>query len=211
MKRNGSKLKNQKLQLFQLLLVLILGCSNNSQTEMIDIKIEDPKPEYFGWTGLHCYSYNFEESNGRKTIVLNDDNRSVRLGKIFNDVSMFLTNELEAYPTHRGMRRNVVFGKDEEVKSIATEALDKYSLSLLGILHPREVKEVSSYLAEQDFEQPSSIENQFNKLTPAIQKELQILLDDDLISSLHAAMKKLTEFYKECSENGEGVMMVYAP
>lgn len=194
-----------KLAIFAVLL-LAFSCTSSSQ-KMINLQIGTPSPLYFGYSGLHLYAISAQHSAEEIQIELTDENPAVDLYKVYGDIAIFLSNNLEAYREHN-LQTFPVFGNPAHKKLFKEVYFPNQGFQVAGYLTVAEVKKVSDFLNAHDLTDKTAVVTYYRKLSEEVKEELEILLDDRVIEELHAYLEPLTKFYAAAAAAGQAVVMI---
>lgn len=174
---------------------------------MIDIQIGTPAPQYFGYSGLHLYAVSAQNSDEEILIELTDKNPAVDLYKMYGDIAIFLSNNLQAYRKHN-IKTFSVFGNPSHKKLFKEIYFPNEGFQVAGYLMVAEVKEVSDFLNANNLTDKTAVVTYYQKLSDEIKEELEMLLDDRVIEELHAYLEPLTTFYAAAAAAGQAVVMI---
>ena len=111
---------------------------------MINIEFTDKKPEYYGFTGIHLYEVKSKDIEGERKIVIDAKANAFDLYKLYNDLAIFLSNQVDPDPREDNLNLYPVFGNPRHLKSIRNSTNDEYQL--VGFLDVNDVRRVSDFL-----------------------------------------------------------------
>ncbi len=201
-------MKKQGIGIVILLLVISNFSCLNLNSKMIDIEFADEKPEFYGFTGVHLYESNSKIINGEKKIFLDEKTNAVDLYKLYQDIIIFLSNQVEPFPDEKNVKTYPVFGNPKHMKFIKKLTNGNREYQIVGFLDVTDVEKVNSFLNSNGLDKKENVQEYFDTLDNEVKAELEILLDDRIVWELHGYLESLVKFFKECANNKNEVVII---
>jgi hypothetical protein len=172
---------------------------------MISVKIDQPHPPFFGYTGLHLYAVRSTSTGSKKVIVIDANSAAIDLYKVYDDLAIFLGNSIN-YPIHGGdIRYFAILGNPDHHKYLVNEN-DGYTL--VGYLDHEDVKKTRDFLLSNRFDEIEHVQRHYDNLSDEVKAHLEILLDDQVIEEVHAYLEMLVKFFDESSASGSEIIII---
>lgn len=188
-------------------MILIFSCSNH-HSKMIEIEFADEKPEFYGFTGVHLYESESKIFNGEKKIILDEKTNAVDLYKLYQDIIIFLSNQVEPFPDENNVRTFPVFGNPKHMKFIKKLTNENGEYQIVGFLDVADVEKVNNFFNSRGLDKKENIQKYFDTLNDEVKAELKMLLDDRIVWELHEYLESLVKFFNECANNKNEVVII---
>lgn len=195
--------------------MLITGCristnpisENNNIMEVISIRFEDPKPKYFGSTGVNLYSV---KSTDNKEIVVNSEANAISLYKVYWDLAIFLSNNLDPDPNKTTVETFSVYGNSIHRDKLKCDIEDD-GLIIVGYLNIEDVRVLSNFLKLNSLNEKQGVKKYYQNLKPEVKNELEILLEEELFPTLNDYLTYICDFVSNCEDGNSEILLIYSP
>ena len=204
------------LILFLFVQILLLGCgksnkqiseNNKNDMEVINVKFEDPKPKYFGLTGLHLYSV---KPINNSEIVVKTDANAISHYKVYWDLAIFLSNSLNPNVQKTRVETFSIFGNSIHNEKLQCDIEDD-GLQIVGYLDKEDIQKLSKFLVDKSLDKMEGIKKYYQNLKPEVKIELEILLDKELFPTLNDYMAQICDFVSNCVQEESNILLINNP
>ncbi len=178
---------------------------------MINIQIDEKKPEFYGSSGLHLYSVKSEKSNNNRTILIDEKNKGITLYKQYDSILAFLSNEIDLYPSndHEGrIETYPVYGNPKYMRFLNPIQNDMQEVDFYGYLDASDVRGVSEFLDGNALDEEQGIRTFYDTLSERVKEHLDMCLGDEAIPELVHYFKTLVQFFRQASNARNEVIII---
>lgn len=147
--------------------LILLMCSISifkAESQMIKIQFEEEKPKYFGSSGLHLYALS-SDFDFEKEVLVDAKVDAITLYKLYFDLSIFLSNEINPKGTTNEIELIGVFGSSKYKDQINSRYNSEIGYQLVGFLGKQDVKKVSAFLKKNQLNTKEGITAFYHNLS----------------------------------------------
>jgi len=188
-------------------LLFLLGCT--TPVPKVTIDYEKP-PKYFGSSGLTLYAATSVNSQNDE-FLLDSQSEATTLYKLYIDVAIFLTDEIQPDPAGSSLSGYAVFGNPRHANPILNQYNEDWGYQIVGFLDSKDVVEVADFLKEKNLSSTESMKTYFDSLSQPVQEELEMLQGDKVIPHVGFYLHPMIDFYEKCKAEKKAVVLVFYP
>jgi phosphoketolase len=154
------------------------------------------------------YAVKSKKVNENLNIELKATAKAVDLYKLYHDLSIFLSNDVEPSMFVKNVKLFPIYGNPDHLKSITNRTNNAEGYQIIGFLNKKDVVEAANFLINNDLDKLASVQTYFDALDSLVKEELKMLLEDETVPHLHSYLQFLVTFFKECKENKSEVIII---
>lgn len=178
---------------------------------IINIDFAKEKHEYYGNTGVQLYAVKSEKIDGETSILIDQNTKAIDLYKLYHDIVIFLSNQVEPFPDENNRKAYPVFGNPKHTKFIKNKKGKNNDYQIVGFLNKEDIEEVGKFFNTNSLEKKENVQQYFESLKEEVKEELHILLADRVVWELHGYLEPMVHFFNECIKSESEVVIIANP
>ena len=189
-------------------IICLSSCALKNKS-LMNIEFKKEKPKYFGYSGVHLYAVQPTFDKNIKSVLVSEDAQSATLYKLYNDLAIFLSNEIDPNPKVSNVKTFISFGNPLNMESIQEANDPNKGYHLVGYLNKDDINELSEFIESNSLDNIVGVQKYYENLNADVKEELTILLEDRIVNELNSYLQIVIELINKCESDGSEIVLIF--